>query len=114
MDKAIKDRIEALLLELRSWDVDEQRHTVQELAKMFGLTTFVVHRIANAEDIKVSIGAMPGKDGEMADPDADTQPIEAKVDENATTRAERVIELDDVEDVDEDADTNAFRRVDSD
>ena len=110
MDKAIKERIDALLYELRSWDVHEQRSTVQELAEKFQLTTFVIHRIANAEGIKVLIGDIPGKDGEMADPNAETRPIEA--DEAAETRPEMVVEVKSPPEVDEEAETDVYEKPD--
>ena len=77
MDPDIKHKIDALLHELRSWEPGEERHTVQELAEKFDLTTFVVARIAAAEDIDVPIAPEP------ADPEAETQPVE--VDTEATT-----------------------------
>jgi len=73
MDSTIKERISALLEELRSWGHDEAQHTVQELAERFGLTSFVVHRIANAEGINIK-SREDQEQGSLVDSGAETRP----------------------------------------
>ena len=75
MDTDVKTSIEALLLELRSWDENEEPpKTVEELAAQFDLDSFVITRIAQAEAI--DLRKEPAVDG--ADPFADTNPIMPK------------------------------------
>lgn len=84
MDPDIKEKIDKLLQELRSWDVGEQRYTCQELAEMFDLTKFIVKRLADAEGIDVPEGPEP------ADPNAVTKPID--IDEETDTNPDGVVE----------------------
>jgi hypothetical protein len=63
-----QEKIEALILELRTWDMDEERYTVYELAKKFSLDVFIVQRIADSEDMDIPAGI---KDDAVASHDAD-------------------------------------------
>lgn len=80
MDRQIKKKIDRLLRELRSWGMDEDRYSVQELAEKFDLTVFVVRRIANAEGYDLREEADP------VDPHAPTKPD--PYDSQVTTRPE--------------------------
>jgi len=91
MDPDIKQKIDALLHELRTWEQDEARYTVQELADMFNLTTFVVARIAAAEDVEVPSSPEP------IDPDAVTKPVETGMDVAADTTPTGVFHKDDLD-----------------
>lgn len=75
MDPHIKSKIDKLLHELRSWEDDEERYTVQELAEKFDLTVFVVARIAAAEDVDVRQVPLLPEVQEGVDSEAITQPI---------------------------------------
>lgn len=70
---ANQKKIRALLEELRSWDVDEERFTLRELAAQFELDLFIVQRIVASEDMDISVGSLDqGPDEERADPNAST------------------------------------------
>lgn len=70
-DTTVKERIEQLLLELRSWGPAEARRTVAELGEMFELELFVVDRIARSEGHVLRVEA-PLPDEDEADPNAST------------------------------------------
>ena len=89
MDPDIKTKINDLLHELRSWTRGEERSTVQELAEKFGLTAFVVARIAAAEDVEVA------NVHTAIDPEAVTRPVGAN--EAADTTVSGVVKKDDVD-----------------
>lgn len=73
VDKDIKKKIDALLVELRSWEDDgTPRPSIQALAEKHKLTKFIVSRIAIAEGIDVP-GAV---DQKTVDTEADTQPLD--------------------------------------
>jgi hypothetical protein len=95
MDRNIKEKISALLAELRSWDVDESRFTVQELAARFELTSFIVHRIANAEGISIKSTDAPPAQNELIDSGAETQPLHNTVDPDKATQQDPAQAVDD-------------------
>lgn len=90
MDPDIKHKIDALLHELRTWEQGEERHTVHELAEMFDLTTFIVARIAAAEDVEVPFPPEP------VDPEAVTRPVEIGTDTAADTTPTGMFDKDDL------------------
>lgn len=72
-----QEKINALLEELRSWEPGEEKHTLTELAKQFGLDVFVVDRVVRSEGMRLK----PGYETEestkndreyVVDPDAST------------------------------------------
>ena len=78
MDPNTKAKIDALLRELRSWDLGERRYTVQELVERFGLPPLVIRRIAGAEDADLVIGEVGDDGDDDVDPNAITQPLGPK------------------------------------
>lgn len=66
-----KEKIERLILELRSWEPGEARRTLAELAEMFELDLFVVDRVATSEGHHLLAGGVPD-DRERVDPNAST------------------------------------------
>jgi len=71
MDASTKAKINMLLRELRTWDVDESRAGYEELAAVFALDPFIVKRIMQSEGVPVQTdsGVYP------LDREADTQPV---------------------------------------
>lgn len=67
-----QDKIRALIEELRSWDDDEQRHSLDELARKFGLDRFVVDRVARSEGHHLRQEARTDEGDFGADPNAST------------------------------------------
>jgi hypothetical protein len=70
-----KEKIDELILELRSWEPGEAPRTLAELAAMFGLDLFVVDRVAVSEGHHLLAGGVPGEPRHV-DPDASTAPLE--------------------------------------
>lgn len=74
--RVTQEKINALLTELRTWDTDEDRYTLHELAKMFDLDVFIVGRIANSEDMHIKAGYRAEDDDREVDPNATTQDLD--------------------------------------
>lgn len=70
-----REKIRALLEELRSWTPGDLRHTLHELARTFDLDVFIVDRIAKSEGFILAPGIALEDD---VDPNAITQEIEAE------------------------------------
>jgi hypothetical protein len=84
-----QDKINALVAELRTWEPDEYRSTLHELADQFGLDIFVVDRIARAEGIKVRSSVFTLEEPtppEDSDPNADTLDLDPKEVEEALSK----------------------------
>ena len=67
-----QEKIRALLGELRTWDVDEERYSLEELTVKFGLDVFVVDRIACSEGFHLKRGTPPEAPDWVSDPNAVT------------------------------------------
>lgn len=72
VDSETKAKIDGLLRELRSWELDEPRYTVWELVEIFNLPPVVIQRIAFSEGFDLAIGE------KAVDPNAITQSLEPK------------------------------------
>ena len=102
--RVTREKITRLVEELRSWDVGEERATVEDLAKKFGLDTFVVDRVAQSENIRLPHGHT--SHGLIFESQEEAENIDAvpdPVDEDAVTEPIEPV-------VDEDADTGVYRR----
>lgn len=100
MEKVSKERIDALIAELRSWGNLEQRYTIRQLAEKFDLTTFIVSRIATAEGYTLKTGELPGYND---DPDATTKAVPPQIDSQVDTRPEGIP-------LDDELDTTPYQR----
>lgn len=89
-DRDLQRKIGELLRELRSWEPDEARATVLELAARFSLDPFIVRRLASAE----------GYDLGEEDPNATADPNASTIDLDPETvaRARLASSEDDEED----------------
>lgn len=106
-DPDARKSINALLKELRSWDVDEERYTLRELAAKFGLDLFVVQRIAASEDMDIEVGALDDE----AEEEDDADPNATTIDLDPDQVREAIAEPDPSPDwVDEDVDTGVWRK----
>jgi len=67
-----QENINALVAELRSWDALEERHTLHQLARMFGLDLFIVDRVARSEGHVIKAGYRIEDEDNDIDPNATT------------------------------------------
>jgi len=66
-----QEKIRALLEELRTWEQDEQRYNLDQLARKFGLDLFVIDRVARSEGLRLPREEME-ETGFGPDPNATT------------------------------------------
>ena len=97
-------KINALLVELRSWDLGEHRNTLHELSVKFDLDVFVVDRLASSEGLRLSAGT-PVLDDEITDPNAITIDLEPEEIRAAAERPDPNPEWDD-----KDEDTGVWKQ----
>ncbi len=71
MPDSTKEKIDQLILELRSWEPGEARRTLAELAELLDLEVFIVERVATSEGHHLLAGELPD-DPARADPNAST------------------------------------------
>lgn len=100
----VRNRIEQLLIELRSWEPGEARRTVVELADRFGLEPFVVDRIARSEGHVLRVDA-PVTVDEETDPSASTLDLDPDAVSQALEEPDPNPEWED-----EDRDTGVWRK----
>jgi len=93
-------KINALLEELRGWEPTESRYTLNELARMFELDSFIIDRIARSEGFLIRPGDAFGIDD--VDPNAETLELDPG-------DVRKALEETDPEDVD----TAVYRRTTS-
>jgi len=67
-----QEKIRALLEELRTWDADEERYSLRELADRFGLDRFVIDRVARSEGFHLPMGSSIEDLPPESDPNAST------------------------------------------
>ena len=67
-----QEKIRALLEELRTWDADEERYSLRELADKFGLDRFVIDRVARSEGFHLRMGSSIEDLPPESDPNAST------------------------------------------
>jgi hypothetical protein len=77
LDPETRERIQALLRELRRWHPGVPEATLEELAERFELPDLVVRRIADSDGFDLHPAGVP----EAMDPDVTTQPIDIDLEE---------------------------------
>ena len=99
-----KEKIDQLILELRSWEPGEARRTLAELAEQLDLEVFIVDRVATSEGHHLLAGAVPD-DPDRADPNASTIDLDPEAVQGALEEPDPDPEWKDL-----DADTGVWRK----
>jgi len=102
-DSDTKEKIEQLILELRSWEPGEARKTLAELAELLDLEVFIVERVATSEGHHLLAGEVPDAPG--ADPNASTIDLDPEAVQDALEEPDP-----DPEWKDRDEDTGVWRK----
>ena len=86
--RVTQEKIRTLLDELRTWDADEERYSLRELAEAFGLDRFVVDRVARSEGFHLRMGPSGEEPPPESDPNADTLDLDPEEIQQALDRPE--------------------------